>query len=83
MSDIIYQDLSDNLKNEILSNNLKNKNLNLGFYSTVYNIKINGTNHSYRFHSKLNLKGTKVNTVIFNGSIQKHKPFLKNLEIYF
>lgn len=83
MSDIIFQDLSDDLKNEILSNNLKNENLKLGFYSKVYNIKIDGKNHSYRFHSKLNLKGKKINTVIFNGNIQKHKPFIKNSEIFF
>lgn len=83
MSDIIYQDLSDDLKNEILSNNLKNENLKLGFYSKVYNIKINGENHSYRFHSKVNLKSKKINTVIFNGNVQKHKPFIKNSEIFF
>lgn len=83
MSDIIYQDLSDDLKNEILSNSLKNKNLKLGFYSKVYNIKINGENHSYRFHSKMNLKNKKINTVIFNGNVQKHKPFIKKSEFFF
>jgi hypothetical protein len=83
MSDIIYQDLSDDLKNEILSNNLKNENLKLGFYSKVYNIKIDGKNHSYRFHSKVNIKNKKINTVIFNGNIQKHNPFKKNSEIFF
>lgn len=83
MSDIIYQDLSDNLKNEILSNNLKYKNLDLGFYSKVYTIKIKGETHTYRFHSTLNHKGKRINTVIFNGNVQKHKPFIKNSEIFF
>ena len=49
----------------------------------IEKIKINNKIYSYRFHSKLDLNNKKVNTVIFNGKIQKHNPFIKDSHIYF
>jgi len=83
MSNVVYQDLSIDLKKQIISNSQVNKNLKLGFFSEVYKIKIKGKEHSYRFHSTLDLTNKKVNTVIFNGKVIKHKPFIKNSHIYF
>lgn len=83
MSDVVYQNLSIDLKNEILLNSYINQKLKLGYYSKVYKIKINDKIHSYRFHSTLDNNEKKINMIVFDGKVQKHKPFKKNNQIYF
>lgn len=82
VASIQYSNLSSENKNEIQRNLKNHKDLKVGFYSPVYKIKINGENHSYRFHSTLSSEKKKI-TIIFNENEKKMNPYCKGNIIHF
>lgn len=79
---IQYSNLSAENKNEIQRNLKKHKDLKVGFYSPVYNINVNGENHSYRFHSTLRSEKKKI-TIVFNKNEKINIPYRKGNIIHF
>lgn len=74
-----YAELSEDLKKEIKSKMSLENNLNIGFYSKLYQTNDDNKIIKYRFQKN---KNTTLN-IVFNSDTEKHKPFLNKNNILF